>query len=461
MPGPGGREYTAYASRFTALGIFSIASFLSAVMWICLAPVATIAEDGFGVDNNGLNSISLVFMILYLPASILAMWLMEGYGLRTTLLVGIALDALGCGAKWAGVAATTGQQAYAVVLFGQILGGMGQPLILNVPARVSMDWFPQRERDLATVAATMSNVLGQMIGSLLPPYLVNTFGDLRWLMLAQFVANAALLLIAFVCLKERAPSPPSAAAAAQWSERDVNDARAHAWQAFSQLFKDVRVLLRSRNFNLLLGGFSVATGMAWTLLTVQAQIIQPCGYDNTVAGDSAASLLGVGVVASFIVGFVMERTKAFVLLQKLTMVASTAAAVFALAVNKPGSAGLVMGAWCVLGAVLQPLLPVALETAAETTYPVSADASSSVLLIGANLVGTGLTYALGDMLNLPVSANCTSVYSPSALLVVICMGVGTIMILFMTVENRRQAAEALQEEKHASSDATQALLLHA
>jgi hypothetical protein len=96
----------------------------------------------------------------------------------------------------------------------------------------------------------------------------------------------------------------------------------------------------------------------------------------------------------------------------------------------------------VFGACVQPVLPIALEHAAEVTYPIPADTSSSVLLVAANLVGMVLTFVLGSTLNLPVSANCTSVLTPTAAVVLAFMVVGALATLPLRHVLVRQHAEA-------------------
>jgi MFS family permease len=209
------------------------------------------------------------------------------------------------------------------------------------------------------------------------------------------------------------------------------------------MWADVRALCRDWNFVLLMCAFSVATGMAWTLLTVEAQIIQPCNYSDEVAGSSGAALLGAGILTSFAVGPLLQRTKAYIPIQKADMLLSAAAAVFALFVNKPDNTALVLIAWCVLGATLMPLLPITLETAAEMTFPIPADTSTAVLLITANLIGTALTFILGPLLALPVSANCSSVFTPAAAVILAFMVAGALMVLPVKSVFKRRDADAL------------------
>ncbi len=96
-----------------------------------------------------------------------------------------------------------------------------------------------------------------------------------------------------------------------------------------------------------------------------------------------------------------------------------AAALGVLLANRPaaswsGSTAVVLAAWLLLGAGLQPLVPLTLEHAAEMTFPLSADVSSVLLQVGSNVAAAVQTYALGPLLSSPPSSDCSSVLTPAA-----------------------------------------------
>lgn len=446
-------RYRLSPRRWLLILLFGLSSLLSAFIWISLAPVYVLAQDVYAATSQQINWVSLTFLVGYLPASLLSMILMERFGLRFNLLAGFALDCLCAGIKWSSLfmvnessSADERQKAYGVLLFGQCLGALAQPMLLNLSTRLSADFFGEKETDLATVFFTMINVVGQLLGSLLPPYLVQSQKDLQGMFLWTFVPTAVILVVSFFALTDRPPSPPSAAAEAQWASRDAArelqrlSRRNEALEALKSVLRDSMLLLQDRNFRYLLVGFSCGTGAAWSLLTVQGQLIQPCGYSPSVAGDSAASLLGVGVLASFAVGPVLNRYRRYALAEKIVMTGSFFAVLFALAVNRRDSVALIYLAWCCCGLTLQPLLPISLELAAELSYPLSADSSAALLLTAANLVGTALILGLGSLLTLPVSAECSSVVTPSAGLILGFMAVGVALTMPIRAVSKRSSS---------------------
>lgn len=733
---PSARQmFRAHKVRWTVLAVYGCASFLSALLWVQLAAIYDTAAALFHGSAPEINAFSLCYMLAYAPAAVLALVLSEAAGLRSCLLLGIAALVAASTLRWGGSMMASGRggprAGLALALFGQSLAAVGQPLILNAPPRIAGDFFPSAERDLVTVAGTVFNTAGMIVGSALPPALITDAASLQLMLLWTIFPCIALLIAGAVWLRDRPPSPPSAAAALQWAraeqrragvgpatalsateiaeseagsvesqvrvdsmtrehgECDAQDAaggrkgtcvgsgsactsvsgsggtlsesassesaldsrsrshsRSHsqaAWatesrsrdshadrpidgpidqddepavanaavraatgvaiaaasptgadvshgsgirthvgnaaaqptitttaggrssaalhdatvahhigghnkaarkqdragkavamemergigtsefgyvigrhhddavirsgstasasssagaiarsssrrpltssQRMNMTFQrccrtgngcsalrsalrtarhslrhvasDGAHLLRDRDVMLLTASFSAGIGAAWCLLTVQAQLLTPCGYTAAMAGASGAILLAVGSATSFGLGALMSRARAhYATIQKVAMALATAAVVFALAVNRPGQVGLVFGAWATAGATLQPLLPLSLEHAAEMTHPVSPDTAAALLLSGANIVGAALVLALGPLLQAPVSAACSSVVTPAAGVLLAFMVAGLALTMPIRRSSRRSEAEAAHamEEQRAHAE---------
>ena len=314
-------------------------------------------------------------------------------------------------------------------------------MAVNLPARVAGDWYPSSERDLATVVATMANVCGQMLFSLLPPLLVHTPAQLGRVMLLQLPPGLLVTAAAWLLLEERPPSPPSESAAQQWREAAAAASSAKGSDAFATMLHDVRQLLRNGNFVCLATGFAVGTGTVWALLILEGQFITPCGYSDALAGAAGAALLATGVVAAFGIGAVMEATKAYLPLQRGVMTAAVVTTACVLASARPGNAALLIVAFCALGSALQPLNPLTLEHAAEMTFPLSPEVSSSVLYMFANTFACVLVAVLTPLLAMPASAQCTTVFTPAAATILACMAAGLALTWAVQKDYRRSACE--------------------
>lgn len=96
----------------------------------------------------------------------LSLWVVEAHGLGANITTGIWLSFFMCFIKYLAACIPGPHLSFGITMIGQIFGAFGQPMLLNVAARLSMDYFGENERDYATTAATMSNILGQLVRSL-------------------------------------------------------------------------------------------------------------------------------------------------------------------------------------------------------------------------------------------------------------------------------------------------------
>jgi FLVCR family MFS transporter 7 len=327
-----------------------------------------------------------------------------------------------------------------------------QPLSLNLAARLASDWFPADERDLATTVATAGNVLGCLVCSALAPLLVHTPAQLGRVLAVQLPPGLAVTAAAWALLEERPPSPPSASAALQWRERAAAAAAAKGAPgaaAALAMVRDMRALLSNGNYLLLACGFATGSGTVWAVLVLESQLITPCGYSDATAGLAGAVLLGAGVLSAFGVGGVMKTTKAYVPLQRGVMAAALAATAALLGASRPGRRGALIASYALMGCALQPLMPLTLEHAAEITFPLSADVSTSVLFMFANAFASVLVLLLTPLLALPASAMCATVFTPAAALVLALMAAGLGVTCAVRRDYRRSGCERSGAEQEA------------
>ena len=84
------------------------------LLWISFAPITGTAAQFYGVSDLAIGLLSMIFMIVFIIASIPASWVIDTYGIRVG--VGIAV---------------------------------GQPFVLNAVAKIAGRWFPINERATA------------------------------------------------------------------------------------------------------------------------------------------------------------------------------------------------------------------------------------------------------------------------------------------------------------------------
>lgn len=100
----------------------------------------------------------LMHPIFTFPAS----YVIDTYGTRVGIAVGSILALLGIGLRM------LVNQAFAWVIVGQLIAGIGRPFILNCQAKISANWFSSTTRGGVTQLLTLVLNVSLIIGILIP-----------------------------------------------------------------------------------------------------------------------------------------------------------------------------------------------------------------------------------------------------------------------------------------------------
>jgi len=156
--------------------MFSLLTATNAILWISFAPIQGQAAQYYNTSNTGINILSTSFLALYLPGSLLAATLMSKHGLRYCMVWGALMNSIAGWIRYVSAmpALQDGPEwlPYTVLLTGQCVAAIAQPLFTNAPTVVSVEWFATEERDIATTIAALFNLIGNAAGQVLPPLLV-------------------------------------------------------------------------------------------------------------------------------------------------------------------------------------------------------------------------------------------------------------------------------------------------
>lgn len=239
-----GQPFKLYPERWTALAHFFVLQMTNSLMWVTFAPISDITADFFGPDGfvgslTAVNMLAVLFLILYPVGSVLASYSKSNYGLRVSLLIAAFFTVVGAFFRFIGVYVRNsvgGTSAYAMVFIGTAIVAIVQPIYINFPPTVSAIWFPVTERDIATAVGSMSNPVGNAIGTLIPVFIVsrNSSDDdsgssiqgMSTLMLVEFLAVLVPLIVAWFSLMDSPPTPPSHSASLKITELSVHSSSA-------------------------------------------------------------------------------------------------------------------------------------------------------------------------------------------------------------------------------------------
>lgn len=298
-----------YPARWWTLGMFCAMSLSTATMWVTFAPISDDTSTYFGdIGNTAVNMLAVIYQILYPPGTYLCVLCMKKYGLRGNLLIGATLTFLGSLVRVVAVSyryELGSGAAYALVLAGQSLGALAQPMFVNVPAAIAAKWFPVKEREIATTIASLFNPLGNAFGQVLPPIFVKEAGDddhvsgMRDLMICEAIVIFVPLVVAFVFFRSEPPSPPSHSTRLRTTVgNDATDGKSSSHAVADEFWE----LMRNKDYLILLLSFSVGLGLFNSILTLIYQIISPYGYSSDDAGTFGAVLIVCGLVGAAFTG---------------------------------------------------------------------------------------------------------------------------------------------------------------
>jgi hypothetical protein len=204
--------------RFAVLTVFSMNNLIASAVWITFAPIETAVCLQFHhfITIHQVNWLSMIFMAVYGPGTALCAWSTRKWGLERVVQLSSWTMTLGCILRWysiyylmmiaVGVSTTTTtvsttttaairsssmssdqdyddtddkndaeyrqrqhfQWAYLLLLTGQGLVALGQPVFSNAPARVAAAWFQQTAQALGVTvfAGNVGMALGQAMSPL-------------------------------------------------------------------------------------------------------------------------------------------------------------------------------------------------------------------------------------------------------------------------------------------------------
>ena len=108
-------------------------------------------------------------MIFFVPFNFASVKALDKYGLRTGVIIGAVGTCIG---MWIKCFVNT---SFAFVIIGQTLCAFSCSFLYNAPAKVTSNWFAEKERALATMIGTLSNFVGLSLGFIVPVAFVSNY----------------------------------------------------------------------------------------------------------------------------------------------------------------------------------------------------------------------------------------------------------------------------------------------
>jgi fucose permease len=92
----------------------------------------------YSVDEAIVSLVPMLYMIMYVFVNFPSNWILDVKGIRKGVIIGAVLTALGAGIR------SFINISFIYVLIGQFFCAIGQPFILNAPAKIATFWFKEK-----------------------------------------------------------------------------------------------------------------------------------------------------------------------------------------------------------------------------------------------------------------------------------------------------------------------------
>lgn len=332
------------------IGAYALLAMSTQLLWLTFAAITPESARDLGVSQGAVGDLAVVnalmFVVLAIPAG---RWLDRDY--RATLAAGALFTALGA------VVRALDPTSFAVVMAGQVIMSVGQPLVLTATTKIAARHVEPEHQTTAIGIASGAQFLGILVAVLTGAPLYDA-GGLR----AVLIANAAFSVVAAVAVQLSLRVPPLA-------EPPADTDRSMAW-----LRRDP---VMWRMAGLLFVGFGSYNALATWLDSLMTDFGHPGAAGNLIAVMTLAGVVGAAVLP----GFVGERDA------RRTHCLVATAALAAVALVLIVAHGVVVGAVLLagLGFLLLGTLPVVLEWAEVHVGPARAGRATAFLLLAGNV----------------------------------------------------------------------------
>jgi len=387
-----------YGYRWIVLLLFFFVNVVSNMLWTTYAPITSHAVEFYGVDEFYIILISLMFLIVYIPITFLAAWLIDKYNFKVGAGIGATLMGV------FGFLRYIADDNYVLALIFNIGIAIAQPFLLNTITKLSANWFPDKERTTATGISLIATSLGVALGMVATPLLVIGISFRSMLLFYGILALISSFLF-IIFAKNKPPTPPSTNFT---TERVL-------------MFEGLRMLFSNRNFMILAVIFFLSMGVFNMIMTYIELIVIPRGYDSIFAG-----ILGMLLILGGITGTIIMAILSDILNKRKNIMAISLfiATISLLVFSCTSDEILLLTSGFFFGFGLMGAGPLALEYAVDATKPVPEASSNGILMMVGSLGGIVLIVSLE---NVKISGD----YFPALIIQTVLLTISFILAFFV------------------------------
>ncbi|KAH9837800.1 major facilitator superfamily domain-containing protein [Rhodofomes roseus] len=431
--------YRMYKRRWVGVLAIFILNIVAGMSLVWFGPIADDTVNEFGYTLDEVNWLGNCVNFTYLPCAAVVPWLYSKLGLRRTCYIGALLLLMSAWIRYAGTAdGLSSGGSYALILIGQILSGVVQPIFQVLIPGYSEKWFDLRQRTTATMLMSIANPIGVAIGQLISPLVGSPKAGLLIFAIIYSASTPFVLLVS-----DTPPTPPTRAAA-QRNPSFMSLVRAMVGREPAS--KPTYMSVRQRvDFVLMAFVFGVLVAAISAFSILSAQDLEPYGYSDDLSGLMGATLLLVGIVVTAVAAPLFDRvfTHHLALTIKVLCPVLGGAWLASIWAVRAGDTGGLFALMAIIGATSLTMLPVAVELAVEITH--NPDGSSAILWASANLLSIIFVLAEGALRAGPDADPPNNMHGAIIFQGVFVLAAAAIILLLQGKQTRRAADEQAQQ----------------
>lgn len=344
-------EYKTTKFRFVELILFMFIGLMNQVIWVTFSPIVAESEAFYSVSETWIVFLAASYMIAYIPINFPACWMIDKYGLKWGVGVGVILT--GVFGLIRGIFAAN----FVIVVISQIMCAIGQPFLLNSFTKLASTWFPEKEKATASGLGTIATLIGAIIAMLVPGSLGEEF-DIEKLLLWYGIISFISMLVFLVFAKDKpefAPNP-------------------YADKTKALATKNTMDLFKIKDFNLLLVMLFFGLG-AFNAITTKIDLIFDPSWD---AGLIGGFMIIGGIFGAIILSGISDAKHKRKIFINIAMISAVPLSVLMAIINVEWIVDVI---GFIFGFLLVSCMPVGLTYAAEITYPAPEETSNGLLMV--------------------------------------------------------------------------------
>jgi cyanate permease len=361
-------DFKIYGYRWIMLSVYMLVVAVNQLLWITFAPITREAAKFYGVSDIRIGILSMCFMIVYIVISIPASWVIDTYGIRKGVGIGVVLTGV------FGMLRGLVSMNYNMLLLSQIGIAIGQPFLLNAITKIAARWFPLEERATASGLGTLAMYIGILGGMIVTPYLV-IGSSIDGMLYRYGILSLTATVIFIVFAKERPLTAPC---------RPDQEERALA-------IDGLKLIFRNKDFNWLMLIFFIGLGVFNAVATWIENILSPRGFSPVQAGVTGGLMIIGGIFGALIIPILSDHYRKRTLFIIIALAGATLSLV---GITFATNYLLLLISGMSFGFFLLSSGPIGFQYGAEITYPVSEGTSNGFLLLMGQVSGIAFIFGM-------------------------------------------------------------------